>query len=128
MSSSHVPELPNGLQHRAQAMQWAWGDDLEEIRRLGPFNLILLSDVLYREDIVSPLVSAVSQLLAMASLHTTTCLMAYSLRNSAAETRFKVEASKLGIKVERVVHNTGSPASLKLQKVVHLARLYKAPS
>ena len=114
----------NGLMNYADAVQWSWGSDPEElIETYGPFQLLIASDVVYREELVPPLLTALRQLLVPGNL----CLMAYSLRNSAAEQHFATAAHANGIKLCRVDagdhYDTHISPGVTLRRQVHIARL-----
>ena len=113
----------NGLMNYADAVQWSWGSDPGTlIESYGPFQLLIASDVVYREELVPPLLSALRQLLVPGNI----CLMAYSLRNSAAEEYFATAAHANGIKLCRVDdgdRDTHISPGVKLRRQVHIARL-----
>lgn len=110
----------NGLQNSTEVLQWAWGDDPQPLKVRGPFQLILMSDVVYREELVKPLVGALDKLLDR-GIHG---LLAYSLRGSPVHRFFSQELSCMGFKLQRVdPPDTNVPG---VHKIVHFARVLRS--
>ena len=105
---SVVPLLSDNLQRNADvlprggapvhavALRWDDAAQLERVRAMGPFELIVGGDILYREQVVQPLMMAVGAL----ATERTTVLLSASLQHSPSTIRaFAVAATEAGFEV-----------------------------
>lgn len=105
---SVVPLLSDNLQRnadvlplrgapvRAVALRWDDATQLERVRAMGPFDLIVGGDILYREQVVQPLLMAVGAL----ATERTTVLLSASLQHSPSTIRaFVAAATEAGFEV-----------------------------
>ena len=77
-TASNSARMPTAVQIEAVPMRWDDDDELRRVAELGPFDLIVGGDLLYRPQVVPPLLYALSR---MMSRHTR-ALFAASLQHS----------------------------------------------
>jgi len=96
-AASNQPNLPSTVQLETVPMRWDDDGDLRRVASLGPFHLIVGGDLLYRPQVVQPLLHALSAL----TTRNTIALLAASLQHSPETIRlFKHTAAAAGFYVE----------------------------
>jgi len=109
----------SGVQQRATVQPLTWGS-LEDAAALEPpFDLIVGSDVIFREDFVEPLLVS----LAALSDHRSTIVLCVEERNEAAHALFVSTAPSFGFKVKQLPKKMyADPETHEFSRVMQLSK------